>query len=218
MDRRIRDFELGPQLGAGSFGEVYAAFDRSRNARVALKRLRQTTAQDLYRFKKEFRALADIFHPNVVTLHELFAEQNDWFIVMDLVEGPDIVRYVRTGELGLAVTQLAPSKDDDTIAMVATRGDDELDVDRARAAFVQLARGVHALHLANRLHRDLKPSNVLVGKGDCVKILDFGLVTELTDTTGSLAQMVGTPAYMAPEQASGERVSAAADWYAVGAM
>jgi serine/threonine protein kinase len=79
---RFADFDLGRRLGGGSFGEVYAAYDRLQKARVALKRLRHAGALDLYRFKKEFRALVDIYHPNLVRLHELFEDGERWYIAM----------------------------------------------------------------------------------------------------------------------------------------
>jgi serine/threonine protein kinase len=80
-------FEVRGTLGAGGAGVVYRAFDRQLNREVALKLLRQASGRDLYRFKKGFRALADIVHPNLVALHELHAAEGDWFFTMELVEG-----------------------------------------------------------------------------------------------------------------------------------
>jgi serine/threonine protein kinase len=88
-------FEVRATLGAGGAGIVYRAFDRQLNRDVALKLLRQASGRDLYRFKKEFRALADIVHPNLVALHELHASGGDWYFTMELVEGVSFIDWVR---------------------------------------------------------------------------------------------------------------------------
>src|SRR5688572_28869082 len=87
-------FEIQGTLGSGGVGLVYRAFDRTRNTMVALKTLHRGEALDVYRFKREFRALADIAHPNLVTLYELFTAQDDWFFTMELVEGEPFIRHV----------------------------------------------------------------------------------------------------------------------------
>src|SRR3954471_15448252 len=90
-------FEVRGTLGAGGAGVVYRAFDRQLQREVALKLLRQATGRDLYRFKREFRALADIVHPNLVALHELHAVGGDWYFTMELVEGVSFIDWVRPG-------------------------------------------------------------------------------------------------------------------------
>src|SRR5262247_1475928 len=90
-------FELRGTLGAGGAGVVYRAFDRQLQREVALKMLRQASGRDLYRFKREFRALADIVHPNLVALHELHAAGGEWFFTMELVEGVAFIDWVRPG-------------------------------------------------------------------------------------------------------------------------
>src|SRR5580765_8756940 len=93
-------FEVRGTLGAGGAGVVYRAFDRQLQREVALKLLRQASGRDLYRFKKEFRALADIVHPNLVALHELHAVGGEWFFTMELVEGVSFIDWVRPGRGG----------------------------------------------------------------------------------------------------------------------
>ena len=182
------------RLGAGAFGVVYKALDRERNTPVALKKLLQFDALHLMRFKREFRSLVDLVHPNLVKLYELFGENAQWYFTMELVEGVDFLSWVRPGGF-------------------------KVDGERLREALSQLATGVQALHLSGRLHRDLKPSNVLVTAEGRVVILDFGLVREFESPSieQSIA-MAGSPAYMAPEHAAGRPINEAADWYAVGVM
>ncbi len=182
-------------------GDVYEAYDREREVTVALKTLRHVDARAVARFKREFRALADIEHPNLVSLGELIAEGGQWFFTMELVTGTDFLAYIcdargRSGE--------------------PTPAYDEA---RLRAALAQLARGLDTIHRANRVHRDIKPTNVLVTPEGRVVLLDFGLVTSIVpDQQSSRRAVVGTAEYMAPEQAVGRDLGPAADWYSVGVL
>jgi tetratricopeptide (TPR) repeat protein/predicted Ser/Thr protein kinase len=194
----LRDrFEIRRQLGAGTYGEVFAAYDKERQETVALKTLNQSDPASLYRFKQEFRAHADLRHPNLVRLYELLGENDRWFFTMELVEGRELVAWAR----GLPAGEPRHAS--------------------LRQVLRQIAEGVRALHLAGKLHRDLKPSNVLVTPEGRVVILDFGLFADLSAAQiyESLdADVVGTPAYMAPEQGAGLPPSEASDWYSVGAL
>ena len=174
-------FKYVDRLGAGTFGVVYQVFDRDRNSVVALKKLQRFSPDQLLRFKREFRSLVDLVHPNLVQLYEFFGEYQQWFFTMELVQGVDFHSYARPGGV-LAGWQ------------------------RLRDALYQLAAGVQALHSFGYLHRDLKPSNVLVTEAGRVVILDFGLVKEFESEfiEQSLA-LIGSPGYMAPEQAAAGR-------------
>jgi serine/threonine protein kinase/tetratricopeptide (TPR) repeat protein len=185
----LGDFDIRRTIGRGGHGVVYEAFDRVQHEAVALKLLSGRGPAALYRLKREFRALAEIRHPNLVALHQLAVHGGDAYFTMDLVAGHDFVR--RAGD-------------------VAGSGGDL--VLHLRTGLLQLCEGVHALHRAGKLHRDLKPSNILVTDAGRVVILDFGLVDD-TDAVGSDA--AGTPAYMAPEQARGQACESS-DWYSVG--
>jgi hypothetical protein len=191
-------FQLERRLGSGGFGVVYRAYDVRRKRVVALKTLMSSNSEALYRLKREFRGLADLSHPNLVRLYELVSEGPVWFFTMELVDGVSFLEFVRPG------------------------GADEsgrIDEARLRQALWQLAEGVLALHQARRLHRDLKPSNVLVSNEGCVRILDFGLVTDMSlPSGGQSSRIVGTPAYMSPEQGTREQLTEASDWYSVGMM
>ncbi len=223
-------FEIEDRLGSGAFGVVYRAYDRKMKSVVALKSLRKRDPSRIYRFKQEFRALADITHPNLVTLYELQATKEEWFFTMELIHGVDFLDYVRGGES----QQNAKAESTltlDTTEMPATREHENVTLDaapfhltvgaagRLRAAFSQLAEGLLAIHGAGILHRDIKPSNVLVTPEGRVVVLDFGLVTELAPGgSAEEAGVAGTPAYMSPEQASGQAAGQASDWFGAGVM
>jgi hypothetical protein len=191
---RLGEYRLLRELGRGGMGVVYEALHVQRGNHVALKTLPSVDGAALHRFKREFRALADINHPNLVGLHTLEADGGQWFFTMDLVTGEDFLSYVRPAGT--------------------------LDEARLRAALGQLVTGVLALHGQHIIHRDLKPSNVMVTGDGQVVLLDFGLVAELdrAEVSRSTQKIAGTPTYMAPEQAAGSPVTAASDWYAVGVM
>src|SRR5262249_35785289 len=199
-------FEVRGTLGSGGAGVVYRAFDRQLGREVALKLLRQASGRDLFRFKREFRALADIVHPNLVALHELHATGGDWYFTMELVEGVSFIDWVRPARVAIGPRR---SRQD----ILAT----PVSEDRLRQSLIQLVDGLYALHKAGKLHRDLKPSNVLVTGGGRLALLDFGLVSGLAE--GNPERLaVGTPVYMSPEQAADQPLNEASDWYSVGAM
>ncbi len=206
------------RIGAGGMGVVYEAFDEKRRAAVALKTLTRLDATGIYRLKGEFRSLASVVHPNLVRLHDLFADDEQWFFTMDLVAGRPFLEHVRSGSTATPSGTLPSPADGD--GAPAVEGGSV--ADRVlRDALRQLAAGVQAIHAEGKLHRDLKPQNVLVRHDGQVVILDFGLVSSQTDRPiGETAEDVisGTPAYMAPEQAAGEGAVPASDWYAVGVM
>jgi eukaryotic-like serine/threonine-protein kinase len=194
---RLGRFELVRSLGSGGMGVVYEAVNSASAERVALKRLHERGPSQLYRLKREFRALAELQHRNLVALHELWVEGDDAYFTMELVDGRDFVSHLRAGlRAGEPLRELAP----------------------LRAAFLQLCEGVHALHAAGKLHRDLKPQNILVAADGRVVLLDFGLAIDAPSgaiASASAAQIEGTPAYMAPEQRGGAACEAS-DWFAIG--
>jgi hypothetical protein len=176
-------------------GSVHLVHDEQLGTEVALKTLKLSSGTDLYRFKREFRAVADIKHPNLVTLYELIAEGSLWFFTMEYVAGLPFDRFL-----------LGPQADPRRIS------------ERVLQSVQQLCLGVHAMHEAGCIHRDLKPSNVLVTEQGRVVILDFGLAKQTGSGSISSNGLSGTPAYMAPEQALERPSVPAADWYAVGIM
>ncbi|MGO9597548.1 MAG: serine/threonine-protein kinase PknK [Isosphaeraceae bacterium] len=207
-------FTLLRRLGAGGMGVVFEAYDEKRGELVALKTMRRVDPATLVRFKQEFRVLADITHPNLVNLYQLFAIKDRWFFTMELVDGCDILTWIR-GEPDSVPTPPG------TAANGPLGRHLPLDECRLRDALTQLAEGVQALHNAGKLHRDIKPTNVLVTSDSRLVLLDFGLTADM-EPTGQLRtadrQVVGTVAHMSPEQAMGLAVSPASDWYSVGVI
>ena len=206
-------FTIRRRLGAGGMGVVYEAFDQERASAIAIKTLLRLDGGNLYRFKNEFRALADLEHPNLVRFGELFCEAGTWFFTMELVEGRDFLSYVRPGDAQLVY---ADTGDAAITAPIPANALGTFDEHRLRSSLGQLARGVAAIHASHKVHRDIKPSNVLVDRDGRVILLDFGLVADAREDPDS--KVVGTAAYMAPEQANPGPVGAAADWYAVGCV
>jgi tetratricopeptide (TPR) repeat protein len=183
-------FRLGALIGSGAFGEVYRAYDRVRQREVALKLLHKRDPESIARFKREFRAVAPLRHPNLVALHSLHRERDRWFFTMDLVDGYDLLPYVRPGDV--------------------------LDPSRARRAFREIADGLIALHESGHVHRDVKPSNIRLDLDGSVRLLDFGFARNIDGRSSE--HLVGTPSFIAPEVAEGRGASAASDWYAFGAL
>jgi tetratricopeptide (TPR) repeat protein len=192
-------FRIVRRLGEGGMGIVYLALDRDHQAQIALKTIAKMSAASLLRFKNEFRAVADVVHPNLVRMFELVGAQTGWFFTMEYVEGVSFMDHVRSLD--------EPER--------------PLDMRRLRTAFPQLVEAVATIHAAGKLHCDLKPSNVLVERDTHrVVVLDFGLVTEIEAPIRASQSfgVAGTLAYMSPEQARGDNLTESSDWYSVGVI
>jgi eukaryotic-like serine/threonine-protein kinase len=203
----LKHYRIVRALGHGGMGEVYAAEDLELRRLVALKTLPPETASDpdrLHRFRREAQAVAALNHPNIVTLYGVEEANGIHFLTMELVEGRTLGDLIPPG--GLPLTQLLE------IA-------------------VPLADAVRAAHERGVVHRDLKPANVMVNAEGRVKVLDFGLAknvggpdamsnSEVETATQLTAQfqVVGTAAYMSPEQAQGRSVDARSDIFSLGVV
>jgi serine/threonine protein kinase len=224
---RIGPYEVVALLGTGGMGEVYRASDPRLGRDVAIKVLPEATrgspdpstgsgssrAQPRdergARFEREARLLASINHPNIATIHGLEDLAGSSAIVMELVDGPSLADLIARGPLSLAET-----------ARIAN----------------QIADGMSSAHARGIVHRDLKPSNVRIAPGGRVKILDLGLAKMVESDSGPAAEhttredaetlasetregtILGTPAYMSPEQAVGAPVDTRTDVWAFGAV
>jgi TolB-like protein len=199
---RVLDYEIAEKLGEGGIGVVYKARDLRLDRWVALKFLREYYSQDaeaMERFTREARAASALSHPNICTVHEIERDgEGRPFIVMELLQGRTLQERLRDGALTLAEA-----------------------VDVAR----QLLEVLQSMHAIGIVHRDLKPANVFLTDSGRVKVLDFGLAkfwigdeyAEAASVTGPGA-VLGTLAYMSPEQAWGEEVDGRSDIFSFGAL
>ncbi len=180
-------FELISLLGAGGFGEVWEAVDRQRDARVAAKRLWNLSADALLRFKREFRVRQDLDHPNLVHAGELVEDGGEWWLTMELVRGVPWVEHARAHPESVVGT--------------------------AR----QLVGALVALHDRGLVHCDVKPSNVMVTEEGRAVLLDLGLARRIdVKRPTQSTNIFGTAAYVAPEQAIGDPIGPATDFYSLG--
>ena len=190
-------YQLQEPIGRGGMATIYRGRDRRMERVVAIKVLRDIYSTDtkfVIRFQREAKAASALQHPNIVQVYDYGQTDGNYFIVMELIEGTDLRRYLRS------------------------RG--VLDTERAIIIAHDVALGLGAAHRRNIVHRDVKPQNVLVGRDGSIKLTDFGIASVYKDinaerltTTG---MTLGTVQYYAPEQAQGEIVSPAADVYALG--
>ena len=194
----LGDFELLEEIGRGGMGVVYRARQRSLDREVALKLIlhgTQASAADQARFKAEVAAAAQLDHPHIVPIYEVGADQGWQFFGMKLIEGQTLSQRIAAG----------PVPEREAVMLV-----------------MKLARAIQYAHEHGVIHRDMKPANILMDERGEPHVSDFGLAKR-TATGASLTQtgaILGTPSYMAPEQASGGRgdVGPLCDVYSLGAI
>jgi serine/threonine protein kinase len=199
-------FRLLQKLGQGGMGTVHRAFDSLLGHEVALKAIDPARPDDLYRLKREFRLLADLEHPNLVRLHELFVGPTSAFFTMELLHGSDFCRFIQ-----------GPPRE--TAGIRRKTPPTACDFPLLRKVARQLAFALSAVHAAGKLHRDVKPSNILISSAGRLVLFDFGLATSMcpkSARTKSAGVLLGTRGYVSPEQARGEPLTIAADWYGFG--
>jgi len=209
VGNRLGRYEILGALGAGGMGEVYRAKDTELDREVAIKVLLEAVAQDpdrIARFEREARLLASLSHQNIATLYGLEEHEGQRYLVMELAEGETLAERLQRGSLP---------------------------ADEALEIALQIAKGLEAAHEAGIVHRDLKPANVMLSPGGKAKVLDFGLAkawqaedsdSDLTHSPTLTAQMtaggvlLGTAAYMSPEQARGKQLDNRTDIWAFGCV
>ena len=202
---KLGPYEIQSPLGAGGMGEVYRATDTKLGRDVALKVLPAEMAYDperLGRFRREAKTLAQLDHPNIVTIYSVEESAGVHFLTMQLVEGQALDRLIPEG--GLPLEQI--------VEIASALGD-----------------ALAAAHEKGIVHRDLKPANVMVSHEGRVKVLDFGLakdiraanssdVTMTSDSRTQIGVVMGTPAYMSPEQTSGRPLDHRTDIFSMGVL
>ena len=208
---RLGPYEITAQIGEGGMGEVYRATDTTLNRQVAVKVLPESLASDaerIARFEREAKTLASLNHPNIAQIYGFDKSSSVHALVMELVEGPTLADRIAQGVIP---------------------------IDEALPIAKQIAEALEAAHEQGIIHRDLKPANVKLRPDGVVKVLDFGLAKALeptgamspgmsqapTITTPAMTQagmILGTAAYMSPEQAKGKTVDKRSDVWAFGAV
>lgn len=188
-------YRLVAQQGSGGMAVIYKATDLALGRTVAVKILRPSLTSDpefLKRFRQEARNVANLSHPNIVTVHDVGQDGNTHYIVMEYIDGDDLKHIIRTQ---------AP-----------------FSIDRALSICIKICAGVGYAHRAGLVHADVKPQNVLVTESDNVKVTDFGIAQALSMTQPRERQRVvwGSPHYFSPEQAQGDAPTPASDVYAIG--
>jgi len=206
--RRLLHFEVLEKLGEGGMGAVYRALDTRLNRHVAIKLLPSDKLSDpdrKRRFMQEAQTASALNHPNIVTIHDIATDGELPFIVMELVSGRTLAECI---------------------------GGKPLPLPEALRYAVQVAAALTAAHAAGIVHRDLKPGNIMVAGNGLVKVLDFGLAKlteriEASESTPTVSlqppntnpgTIIGTAAYMSPEQAEGRRTDARSDIFSFGAV
>lgn len=200
--RRLGRYRVIEKIGEGGMGEVYLAEDEMLGRRVAIKILGPELTADadrLARFRREARAIANLNHPNIITIHDYGTEDGRHFFVTEFVEGGTLRDTIRNGRTPDAAVDLA----------------------------IPVAAALAAAHEQSIVHRDIKPENILIASDGRVKVVDFGIAKllalpearrEETSTPTQLGIVMGTVAYMPPEQIRGEVVDARADVFSLGVV
>jgi tetratricopeptide (TPR) repeat protein len=193
--KRLGAYQLVGELGRGGMGVVYEAFDPRLERTVAIKTIRGETSEGLARFEREARLASKLRHPGIAGVHEI------------VLEGPDAPYLVLEYVPGVPLKEVCKRE--------------VLSGKRAASLVMEIALAIESAHAEGIIHRDLKPQNVIVRPDGSPSVLDFGIAKRLNSDSLSLTKsgaVLGTPAYMAPEQASGEKVGPLADVYALGAI
>lgn len=196
-DDRLGNYNIQGEIGRGGMAIVYKAIQSSLGRTVAVKELDiSASGADpllLERFRREARAAAALHHPNITTIHDFWESGNRAYIVMEYVDGPELKEVLAVRKM------LEPS-----LAMLIA---------------IEVCRALAYAHGRGMVHRDIKPGNIMLSTAGDVKLTDFGivLVSESTELTVP-GHMLGTPAYMSPEQITGQDVGPASDIFSLGTM
>ena len=217
---QIGKFQVLAELGRGGMGIVYKVKNEKSGQLAALKMIPPEALvrpDSALRFKREFRAMQRVEHPNVIRVFEMGTHESCPYFTMELIEGKDVRHYLDGEEA------VVPSGKDPPPAGMLTedqrrRLNEPVRVKKLADAIVQVAYALAEIHSHRIVHRDLKPDNVMVSKAGVVKLMDFGIAKQLTSANehSSGGMVVGTFKYLSPEQALGADVDGRADLYCLG--
>jgi Tol biopolymer transport system component len=202
VGQKTGNFEIVEKIGQGGMGEVYLARDTRLNRSVAIKGIPAQLKDDStarMRFKREAELLASLNHPNIAVIHDIIdQDDNSGYLVLEYVPGETLAERIIHGPLGL---------------------------EEALSIALQIAQAVSAAHKKGIIHRDLKPGNIKITPDGSVKVLDFGLAkpslnkdTDIQITSTEPSHIIGTPAYMSPEQARGQSTDNRSDIWSFGCI
>ncbi|UCE50817.1 MAG: protein kinase, partial [Phycisphaerales bacterium] len=201
LGQHVRQFQVTEMIGRGGMGVVYLARDTKLDRSVAIKSMPagfQADSTARMRFSREAQLLASLNHPNIAVIHEIIEEEKSGYLVLEYVPGQTLAERIAVEPLKL---------------------------DEALSIGLQIAEAVSAAHKQGVIHRDLKPGNIKIMPDDRVKVLDFGLAkapvtkgksSEITETQAG--RIIGTPAYMSPEQARGKSTDHRTDIWSFGCI
>ena len=187
-------YQLLSQHGSGGMSVIYRATDLALGRTVAVKILRPSLTSDptfLMRFRQEARNVANLQHPNIVTVHDVGQDGNTHYIVMEFIDGDDLKKTIRA--------------------------ESPFPIDKALDIAIKICSGIGYAHRAGLVHADVKPQNVLLIESD-IKVTDFGIAQALAATDPNERQKIvwGSPHYFSPEQAQGRNPTPASDVYSIG--
>ncbi|HEX9737409.1 MAG TPA: serine/threonine-protein kinase, partial [Thermoanaerobaculia bacterium] len=192
-------YEILGELGKGAMGVVYLAQDPIIKRQLAIKTFRMAysakekeVAQFRERFLREAQAIGQLSHPNIVTVHDVGQEGEDYFIAMEYVKGVNLKQRMQH--------------------------DEPLALEFVLEVVAQIADGLDCAHQKGIIHRDVKPANIIITHDHLVKITDFGIARLEQSNLTVAGQLLGTPNYMAPEQIQGRAVDARSDIFSLGVL
>jgi len=210
VEEVIGPYRILKKLGQGGMGEVYLAEDSRLNRKVVLKFLSEHLAEQSdyrQRFLREAKSASSLNHPHIITVYDILSHNHSDVIAMEFVEGESLRTMLSRGSIAIKT---------------------------ALEIAAQIASALAAAHRAGIVHRDIKPENIMITQGDQVKVLDFGLAkpvnsegemsaaSQLTTATGPIqtrsGMIVGTVAYMSPEQTDGRELDGRSDLFSAGAV
>jgi serine/threonine-protein kinase len=195
---RLGRYVVERHLGRGGMGDVYLVHDTVMNRRAALKTMRldadldpQQAIEVRQRFYREGKTAGGLTHPNIVTMYDVGEDLGQSYIVMEFVEGATLTQHMKKQRFSVA---------------------------QIKHVVYNAAMALEHAHENGIFHRDVKPDNIMVSRNGTVKVMDFGIARAIDSTLTKTGSVMGTPAYMSPEQAEGKRVDARSDIFSLGVI